>query len=290
MPDLARSEQGFGASRFPISDRKRVAEILRRNVQDEASPYLVPRKRERVRGDGTRTRGTGLESDGWEKRTERRVRLARKLSTARSCGEDPNTFLVPSTTEVIQDVASEWGVSFATLYRLLSEGAPAMSWRTLSLLTHRVRAEDQEALRIAALPAHVVEWKEHVEEETERFQHARGRRPEQDILFPPSDKKQREAWERREILPGDRRELVSRKESLLWEGFRRYVARRLVPEARALLGRYRVYDALASWAPLRTAMSPKERLKVVIAGWRREQALLSAEVRFLRATQPTRAN
>jgi hypothetical protein len=233
--------------------------------------------------------GDHLQALHWQKRTVEREREADQLATSmRAPGEDLRTARAAaleavcgtSFADALSEAASFFDVSYSTLHRLVRPPLPKRS-RALTHMRgttfykirkarHPDNEEFRKALDKAVLGPSVTrllrEYLAYVERELERYGvHRTGKHNIAPAKSRHADaSRPRKEWQAREAF---------------WLRAKRLGA----PATRAMLADRRTYDPIVGWNRLRNTLPNRDQTRIVRAGYRREERLLRAELRTLRA-------
>jgi hypothetical protein len=179
--------------------------------------------------------------------------------------DDFRATFAPSKSELLQLAGKAWGLSYATLHRLVHGTCSGVSWRTLRALRARLTDSEWRELEPAIFNRAALEFFAYVRSECDHLR--QGRDFSDDYRFTRPVRAEVAAFAR---LCRD------------WG----------MPPGREELARLRVFDPLLAHRALRRQrlLSHTDLLRIVRQGYRRERSLLSAERQLLMGSRRTRAS
>lgn len=232
--------------RLPIADRRTMARALGMAAERRNPLYLE--------WDSTTGRVRSLV---WLKRTRERVLAAKRA------GLPPEELLGYPTTDLIWELAADWGIGRFVLYRLLVEASPSISQRTVLQLHRKLQPDEYRAVLSALSPQIMRTWNLYVatiNRELARLAGGPGRRRKHEFDFdqlPVEEQRLRKRFDRARVAAG-------------------------LPVPRSMLAVHRVYDPVLPWRQASLLPSSAERLQILRFGWRREHSLIRFEEGALR--------
>lgn len=248
------SDSAVGA--FDVADPSGLAEFVGRAVARRAP--------------GLEWQGGRLVAPSWRRRPSPQVveRERREAQLAAMHTPGSATSLSPwelflsryekSKSELLAEVAKRWGLSYATLHRVVHGKSPSISWRTVRQIRTNLGDSERRKLYQYLFTPGMRAFLEYLKREVARYRSGRTRA--NDYRYMRSVRREVEAFQGRCQRWG-------------------------MPPWREELARLRVFDPLVAHTFRRGKfLSQEDTLLLVKRGYRREQLLLTAERRALRGS------